>query len=121
MKSVIILAIAGLILVNCGGRSSAPSPTSIPNPERITMFSDGPIKTACLNADRDAANRKLCGCVQTVANLTLGVTDQERAVTFFGDPHEAQVVRTSSNRSDKRFWDRYKAFSGRAKRSCDGY
>ncbi len=121
MKPVIIVAITGLVLVNCGGRSSAPSNTSTPTPERITMFSEGPIKTACLDADRDAANRKLCGCVQTVANLTLGVTDQERAVTFFDDPHEAQVVRMSSNRSDRRFWDRYKAFAGRAKRSCDGY
>ncbi|MGB1209472.1 MAG: hypothetical protein ACPG7W_09800 [Paracoccaceae bacterium] len=117
MRTLCLIACAAMILASCG-RSPAPSTANV---QRITMFSAGPINSACLTADRKAANRKLCGCIQTVANLTLTPGEQSRAVNFFADPHKAQETRQSDRRKDESFWTRYRGFSNRAERSCKGY
>lgn len=78
----------------------------------------GDISRACLDADRSAASPALCSCVQQVANQSLSGSDQARAVTFFEDPQLAQETRQSSNRGDRRFWDRYRAFSDLAAEIC---
>ena len=76
------------------------------------------IENACMRADRPAATRILCGCIQDVADLTLSASEQRKAARFFADPHEAQEVRQSNNRSDQRFWTRYKQFGLSAKNYC---
>ena len=76
------------------------------------------IEKACLRADRPAASRSLCGCIQDVADLTLSGSDQRKAARFFDDPHNAQEVRQSDTRSDQRFWERYRAFGQSAKTYC---
>jgi hypothetical protein len=74
----------------------------------ITMpAQSGVIERACLTADRSAASPRLCGCIQ-----------QRKAARFFSDPHEAQEVRQSSRQSDRRFWDRYRAFGAAAETYC---
>lgn len=78
----------------------------------------GVIERACLTADRDAASPRLCGCIQAVADQTLRSSEQRKAAGFFRDPHRAQEVRQSSNRSDRQFWDRYKAFGAAAENYC---
>ncbi|ARE42131.1 hypothetical protein RGUI_3990 [Rhodovulum sp. P5] len=80
--------------------------------------SAGPIERACLQSDRPGASRGLCGCIQEVADLTLSRGDQNRAVKFFRDPHQAQEVRQSDRRSDERFWQRYKKFGATAANYC---
>jgi hypothetical protein len=60
----------------------------------------------------------LCGCVQYVADRTLSRGEQRRAVRFFRDPHEAQVVRQSDRPRDEAFWPRYRAFADTAERVC---
>ncbi|WP_298257421.1 hypothetical protein [uncultured Litoreibacter sp.] len=78
----------------------------------------GPIERACLKADRKAASRPLCNCVQQVADLTLDSGDQRLAATFFSDPHRAQVIRQSDNSGHERFWKRYKEFGANAESYC---
>ncbi|MFO6464571.1 hypothetical protein [uncultured Jannaschia sp.] len=81
-------------------------------------YATGPIQTACLRADRKAASRSLCGCVQAAANRELSSRDRARAVKFFRDPHHAQEVRQSDRGADEAFWKRYKNFVSVAERSC---
>ncbi|WP_371156622.1 hypothetical protein [Jannaschia sp. 2305UL9-9] len=83
-----------------------------------TYYATGPIQTACIRADRRAADRQLCGCVQAVANDSLSSRDRSRAVKFFKNPHSAQVTRQSDRPSDEAFWKRYKAFVSRAEQIC---
>ena len=78
----------------------------------------GPIERACLKADRKAASRPLCNCVQQVADLTLDSGDQRLAATFFSDPHRAQVIRQSDNNGHEKFWKRYKQFGANAESYC---
>ncbi|WP_245814780.1 MULTISPECIES: hypothetical protein [Litoreibacter] len=78
----------------------------------------GPIERACLKADRKAASRPLCNCVQQVADLTLDNSDQRLAASFFADPHRAQVIRQSDNNSHEKFWKRYKQFGANAESYC---
>ncbi|RLJ60470.1 hypothetical protein BCF46_0671 [Litoreibacter meonggei] len=78
----------------------------------------GPIERACLKADRKAASRPLCNCVQQVADLTLSSGDQRLAATFFSDPHRAQVIRQSDNSGHEKFWKRYKQFGANAESYC---
>jgi hypothetical protein len=78
----------------------------------------GPIERACLKADRKAASRPLCNCVQQVADLTLSSGDQRLAATFFTDPHRAQVIRQSDKRGHEKFWKRYKQFGASAESYC---
>ena len=77
-----------------------------------------PIERACLKADRDAASRSLCNCIQQVADQTLSDGDQKLAATFFKDPHRAQEIRQSDSRVHERFWDRYKGFNETARSYC---
>lgn len=78
----------------------------------------GAIERACMKADRSAASRPLCNCVQQVADLTLSAGDQRLAATFFKDPHRAQEIRQSDNRSHEAFWLRYKQFGANAETYC---
>lgn len=82
--------------------------------------SAGPISSACMRADRDAANRQLCGCIQQVADQTLRGSDQRRVVSFFKDPDRAQDVKMSKRDADDAFWERYKAFADQAEAYCGG-
>ncbi len=78
----------------------------------------GPISQACLASDRTARSRALCGCIQAVANQTLGGSDQRRAASFYSDPQRAQEVRQSDRSSDEAFWEAYKAYGARAEQIC---
>jgi len=78
----------------------------------------GVIERACLSSGRTAASSALCGCIQEVANLTLRNGEQRKAARFFRDPHRAQEVRQSDRRSDRQFWDRYRAFGAAAETYC---
>ncbi len=80
----------------------------------------GPIERACMQSDRDAANRAVCSCIQQVADQTLGGSDQRRAAKFFDDPDKANDVWLSKTRSDDAFWDRYKVFGSQAEAYCAG-
>lgn len=92
-----------------GGGSIAPASAS------------GQISNACMASGRKAANPRLCGCIQAVANSSLrGGGDQSMAASFFKDPHQAQVIRQSDNPRHEDFWQRYKAFTSRAEATCKG-
>ncbi len=94
-------AIAGTILVLLAGAAGA-----------------GTIENACLKSDRRAASRALCGCIQKVADATLGRSDQRLAASFFSDPHRSQEVRQSDSRNNERFWQRYVRFGAAAEVHC---
>ncbi|KCV81021.1 hypothetical protein ATO10_14504 [Actibacterium atlanticum] len=79
----------------------------------------GTIERACLKADRKAASRSLCGCIQDAADLTLSKGDQKMAASFFSDPHRAQEIRQSDRSSHETFWKRYKQFGQTAQVYCD--
>ena len=78
----------------------------------------GPVDSACMRSDRSASSRQLCGCIQQVADMTLGTADQRRAAAFFKDPDKAQEVRMSPSQADNDFWARYKAFAETAEAYC---
>lgn len=78
----------------------------------------GQIERACLRSDRDAANRRLCACIQQVADMTLRGGDQRRAATFFRDPDRAHETWMSKRDSDDAFWERYKNFGATAEAYC---
>jgi hypothetical protein len=79
-----------------------------------------PIRSACMKSDRKAANARVCGCLQQVADMTLRSADQKRAAKFFTDPDKAQEVRMSTSDRDNEFWDRYKNFGETAEAYCAG-
>lgn len=103
-----------------GGGYSAPSRAPAVVDRTRFALARGPISSACLSAGRKAANRSLCGCVQTVANRSLTPADQRLAASFFSNPQKAQDVRQSDNTSREAFWKRYKAFGQAAERTCKG-
>lgn len=80
----------------------------------------GPISSACMASNRNAANARLCSCIQQVADVTLEGADQRRAATFFRDPDKAQKVHMSTTHADDAFWDRYVTFGQQAEASCSG-
>ena len=84
------------------------------------VASAGPIEGACLKSNRSAANRTLCSCIQQVADITLGGSDQRLAATFFKDPDRAQKVRMSQSDKDDAFWARYVTFGQQAQLACAG-
>lgn len=86
-------------------------------PMQVSFAQAGPIENACLRSDR-GAGRSLCGCIQQVADVTLGRSDQRTAARFFRDPHKAQEVRTSKDESDAAFWARYRQFGNAAEAQC---
>lgn len=79
--------------------------------------SAGPIDSACMKAGR-SQNAALCGCIQSVADMTLSGSDQRLAAKFFLDPGKAQEVRASSSRRHQEFWQRYTAFGTTAEAMC---
>ena len=102
MRIKLIFA-AFIVAAGCGGGSRSAS---------------GAISEACLDADRRAASRALCSCVQHAANQSLSSADQSRAAGFFADPESAQDVRTSDASRDRAFWRRYTAFRETAEQMC---
>jgi hypothetical protein len=106
----ILALVAVLALASCGGRSGGGGGS--------VRSATGEISRACLAANRSAASPQLCGCVQGVANQTLGSSDQRRAADFFADPQEAQDTRQSDRNSDEAFWARYKNFTTTAEALC---
>ncbi|MBI1169775.1 hypothetical protein GC209_00085 [bacterium] len=78
----------------------------------------GPIENACLKSNRSGGNRSLCSCIQQVADITLGGSDQRLAASFFKDPERAQKVHMSQNRRDDEFWARYVTFGQQAQMAC---
>lgn len=78
----------------------------------------GEIGRACMTGGRDAANPRLCSCIQGVANQSLSGSDQRRVARFFANPDEAQETRASDGYHDESFWDRYRAFTARAEAIC---
>ncbi|SHJ32114.1 hypothetical protein SAMN05444000_10764 [Shimia gijangensis] len=78
----------------------------------------GTLSNACMKSDRKAKSRKLCRCLQNVANQNLSRRDQKLAASFFKDPHKAQEIRQSDNRSNEKFWKRYKEFGSVFAASC---
>lgn len=107
----LILALAG-----CGGGERPGN-----GPSRATgvmPLATGPINTACLQSDRKARSRALCGCIQAVANDTLSGAQQRQAVRFYSDPQRAQDIRQSDRPGDGRFWTAYAAYGARAEEVC---
>lgn len=115
MNTRLILTISTiLVLAACGGSTSQRSgamPTAAP-------MATGPINTACLQSNRKARSRALCGCIQAVANQSLSSSDQRRAVKFYQDPDLAQKIRQSDRPGDERFWRSYSAYAARAEQIC---
>jgi len=87
-------------------------------PMAPTTADAGIITRACLKADRKAASRRLCGCIQSAANKTLTKSDQRLASKFFKDPHKAQEIRQSDRASHEVFWKKYKKFGSTAEAYC---
>lgn len=79
---------------------------------------NGEIARACVDSDRSAANARLCNCIGTVASRELGRSDQRRLISFFEDPERANDIKIDDSRSADAFWDRYRAFTRQAERSC---
>ncbi|WP_299351850.1 hypothetical protein [uncultured Shimia sp.] len=78
----------------------------------------GTMSNACMKSDRKAKSRKLCRCMQQVADRELSRRDQKLAASFFKDPQKAQDTRQSDKRSQEQFWKRYKAFGNTFAASC---
>lgn len=78
----------------------------------------GTMSNACMKSDRKAKSRKLCRCLQNVADQNLSRRDQKLAASFFKDPHRAQEIRQSDNRNNEKFWKRYKEFGAVFSASC---
>src|SRR6056297_121844 len=102
------------ILAGCGGGDRFRGD----NISRGAPMAFGPISKACMASDREARSRRLCGCVQWVADQSLSRSDQRRAAGFYGDPHSAQEIRQSDRRRDERFWKAYSDYGDRAARIC---
>lgn len=113
-KHAMITGFAAVLLAGCGGGSS-PQRVAYPG---VMPMATGPINSACLASDRSAKSRRICGCIQAVADETLSGSQQRRAAAFYGDPHRAQEIRQSDRTSDERFWKTYRAYADRAERIC---
>jgi hypothetical protein len=115
MKKIVLLSVI-LGLAGCGGGSGRDTVQV----RAVQPVASGPLSTACLQSDRAARSAALCGCIQAVANRTLSRADQRRAVGFYTDPHEAQVIRQSDRDRDRSFWRSYTEYAIEAERSCTG-
>ncbi|MEN8840562.1 MAG: arginine transporter [Octadecabacter sp.] len=109
MRNIIILS-ALIVLTACGGGNRGNSGS--------TRGATGDISRACLAADRSAANPRLCGCVQRVANAELSSRDRARVATFMANPEIANETKISDSTANDAFWDRYRAFITSARRQC---
>lgn len=96
LGAVLILAILG----SCGSRVT------------------GEIGKACVASDRNAANPRLCSCIQQAANRHLSAGDQKLAATFFADSEKANDIKINDSPSADAFWARYRNFTNLAERSC---
>lgn len=111
MKHWVMLG-AVLALAGCGGGDGSLG-TSSGRP-----MASGPISSACMQSDRKARSRALCGCIQAVADDTLSGSQQRRAVRFYRDPQAAQDIRQSKRPGDERFWEAYSTYAQRAEQVC---
>lgn len=116
MRALCVVVPLCVLLTACGGTRVDRLDTGAPR----AQFASGAVGAACRTSGRDAASRRLCGCIQSVADRTLRETDQRRAASFFADPHQAQVVKMSDSTADDAFWDRYKVFADMSERTCRG-
>ncbi|MDC0738140.1 hypothetical protein N6L24_07605 [Cognatishimia sp. SS12] len=87
-------------------------------PLQAEITQAGPISTACIKSDRKAVSRRLCNCLQSVANSELSRSDQRIAASFFKDPHKAQEIRQSDRRTHEKFWLRYKGYGQTVAAAC---
>ena len=78
----------------------------------------GTIERACLRADRSAATKSLCSCIEDVAKPMFSRSEMRRIAKFFKEPHLTQELRQSDRRSDERFWDQYKAWGAAVRGQC---
>jgi hypothetical protein len=78
----------------------------------------GPIEKACLNSGRDAADRRICACIQGVADQMLEGSDQRRAAKFFSNPELAAKTMLSDSARDDAFWERWERFGETATIYC---
>lgn len=99
MRSTLLL-MTFLILASCGPRVS------------------GEIARACVDSDRRQASAQRCACVQSVAARELSRSDQARLISFFEDPELANDIKINDSRSADAFWDRYRAFTSKARAQC---
>ena len=122
MKNMIMIMTMAL-LAACSSPERFSSKTTpavtraVPN---APVTATGPLQRACLSSDRRARSRELCGCIQAAANQTLSASQQQRAVGFYSNLHQAQEVRQSDRNSDEAFWDAYRAYGVRAEQMCRG-
>ena len=79
---------------------------------------NGDIAVACVESDRSAATAQRCTCVQQVAGQTLSRSDQAQLVAFLRDPELANDMKIDDSRGADAFWERYRAFTRAAERSC---
>lgn len=117
VSTILVAGLALAALTACGGTRYS-STNAVRGTTPTVLFATGPIYSACRGAGRDQASRARCGCVQAVANQSLGTDDQRRGASFFDDPHRAQEVRQSDRNADERFWTKWKAYSADAARMC---
>lgn len=78
----------------------------------------GAVAKACVDSDRRAANAALCSCIGQVASQQLSRSDQNRLISFFGDPELANDIKINDSVAADAFWDRYRTFTRAAERSC---
>ncbi len=78
----------------------------------------GPVARACMAADREAANRALCSCIEQVARPIFTRSELRRIVKFFKNPELTQKLRSSDRAADERFWDKYQAWGEMAQAQC---
>jgi len=78
----------------------------------------GEIARACVDSDRRAASAQRCSCVQSVAARELSRSDQRQLISFFEDPERANDVKINDSRSADAFWERYRAFTSKARAAC---
>jgi len=121
MKNIVIIGLV-LVLAGCGGvnkfKKKRGSHKPRPTISARAPSASGPINAACMASDRKARSRRLCGCIQSVANDTLSGGQQRRAVKFYSDPQAAQDIRMSDRANDEKFWKAYKEYGARARKSC---
>ena len=103
MKTLATLAVVAALVL----------PAALPHPAEANV-----IKRACLKADRKAATRRLCGCIQDVADSTLSRSEQRKGAKFFKDPQKAQDVRQSGSSTNSAFWKKWKNFGVAARNHC---
>ncbi len=78
----------------------------------------GPVARACMAADRSAANRSLCTCIEKVARPMFSRSEMKRIASLFKNPDLSQKLRASTRAADERFWEKYQIWSQRAGAQC---